>query len=76
MAAHTFHLDALMSLNREGLLTYYPELLPEGLPEPLKKWEKIELKVEQNDLWSAGGNTLALDDKTMILAAEYERNAA
>ncbi|MDO9585453.1 MAG: hypothetical protein Q7I93_03085, partial [Syntrophales bacterium] len=76
MAPHTFHLDACMSLNRSGLLTYYPELLPEGLPEPLKKWEKIELRVEKNDIWSAACNTLALDEKTLILAAEYERNAA
>jgi len=76
MAAHTFHLDALMLLNRPGLLTYYPELLPEGLPEPLKKWDKIELKVEKDDIWGAACNTLALDDKTLILAAEYERNAA
>jgi len=76
MAPHTFHLDALMSLNRPGLLTYYPELLPDGLPEPLKKWEKIELKVEEDDIWAAGCNTLALDEKTLILAAEYKRFAA
>ncbi|MDD5084503.1 MAG: hypothetical protein PHE61_00470 [Candidatus Omnitrophica bacterium] len=75
MAPHTFHLDALMSLNRPGLLTYYPELLPDGLPEPLKKWEKIELKVEKGDIWAAACNTLALDEKTLILAAEYKKFA-
>jgi N-dimethylarginine dimethylaminohydrolase len=76
MVPHAFHLDACMSLNREGLLTYYPELLPEGLPESLKKWEKIELKVDKDDLWAAACNTLALDDKTLILAKEYQCLAA
>lgn len=76
MAPNAFHLDACMSLNRPGLLTYYPELLPEGLPEPLKKWEKIEVKVEKGDIWCAACNTLAIDDKTLMLAAEYKRFAA
>ncbi len=72
MARGTFHLDAIMSLNRQGLLTYYPGLLPDGLPAPLQKWEKIELKKKKDDPWFAACNTLALDDKTLILATEYE----
>lgn len=76
MVPEAFHLDACMSLNRPGLLTYYPELLSEGLSEPLRDWDKIELKVDKDDIWCSGANTLALDEKTLILAAEYEKNAS
>ncbi|NQT57172.1 MAG: hypothetical protein HQ551_13200 [Desulfobacteraceae bacterium] len=65
-----------MSLNRQGLLTYYPEFLPEGLPTPLRKWEKIELQAAGDDIWGAACNTLSLDERTLILAKEYEWLAA
>ncbi|MDD5084505.1 MAG: hypothetical protein PHE61_00480 [Candidatus Omnitrophica bacterium] len=67
------HLDILLMLNRPGLLTYYPEFFPEGLPEPLKDWEKIEVKKLATDEEAFGANGLMVDPKTMILAKQYER---
>ncbi len=67
------HLDTVCMLNRPGLLTYYPEFFPEGLPEPLKEWEKIEVKKLDDEIEAFGANGLMIDPDTMILAKQYER---
>lgn len=75
-AKHVFHLGGLINIPRPGLVFYYPELLPEGLPEPLKKYEKVEIKIEKDDKWCFGCNNLSLDEKTVIVPLEYEKIAA
>ena len=66
------HLDTVFMLNRPGLLTYYPEFVDE-LPTPLKHWDKIEVKKEKNEEEAFGANAISLDEKTLVMAAQYER---
>lgn len=73
---HAFHLGGILNIPRPGLVFYYPELLPEGLPEPLKKFEKVGIKIEKRDRWCFGCNNLSLDEKTIIVPVEYENIAA
>jgi len=71
-----FHLGGMLNIPRPGLVFYYPELLPNGLPEPLKNYEKVEIKVAKDDRWCFGCNNLSLDEKTIVVPAEYEKVAA
>ena len=66
-----FHTDWVLSLNRPGLLAYCPEALVDPLPEPLAKWDKIEVRLEE----AAGANNLSLDEKTVVVAEQYGRVA-
>lgn len=66
-----FHMDWLLSLNRPGLLTYCPEALVDGLPEPLKSWDKIEIKPEE----VAGANNLSIDKNKIVVAEHHTRIA-
>lgn len=66
-----FHLDWLLSLNRPGLLTYCPEALLDPLPEPLTKWDKIEIKPDE----IAGANNLSIDENTIVVAEHHTRIA-
>jgi N-dimethylarginine dimethylaminohydrolase len=67
------HLDTVCMLHRPGLLTCYPEFLIDGLPEPLKKWEKIEIKKLDTEQEAFGANGLMLSPEVMIHAKQYER---
>lgn len=66
-----FHMDWVLSLNRPDLLTYCPDALIDGLPEPLKTWDKIEIK--SNEI--AGANNLSIDEKTIVVAKQKTRIA-
>ena len=66
-----FHLDWLLSLNRPGLLTYSPDALLDPLPEPLSKWDKIEIKPDE----TAGANNLSIDEKTIVVPDHLTRIA-
>ncbi len=66
-----FHLDWVLSLNRPGLLTWYPDALVDGLPQPLAKWDKIAIKSEE----VAGANNLSIDEKTIVVAGHHNRIA-
>jgi len=66
-----FHLDWLLSLNRPGLLTYCPEALLDPLPEPLTKWDKIEIRPDE----IAGANNLSIDENTIVVAEHHTRIA-
>jgi len=68
---HLFHLDWLLSLNRPGLLTYCPTALMDPLPEPLAKWDKIEVKPEE----TAGANNLTIDENTIVVPEHLTRLA-
>ncbi len=71
LAPERFHLDWVLSLNRPGLLTYCPAALLDGLPKPLKSWDKIEVAPDE----SAGANNLSIDPHTIIVAEQYGRIA-
>ena len=66
-----FHLDWLLTLNRPGLLTYCPEALIDPLPEPLTKWDKIEIRPDE----VAGANNLSIDENTIVVAEHHTRIA-
>jgi len=66
-----FHLDWLLSLNRPGLLTYCPEALIDPLPDPLTKWDKIEVRADE----IAGANNLSIDEKTIVVPEHLTRIA-
>lgn len=71
-----FHLGGIMNIPKPGLVFYYPELLPAGLPEPLEKYARVKIKIEKDDRWCFGCNNLSLDENTVIVPAEYEKIAA
>jgi N-dimethylarginine dimethylaminohydrolase len=68
---YLFHLDWLLSLNRPGLLTYCPEALLDPLPEPLAKWDKIEIRLDE----VAGANNLSIDENTIVVPEHLTRIA-
>lgn len=72
LAPKILHLDTVLSLNRSGLLTYYPDFVDE-LPKSLQSWDKIEVFPEKGEAMHFGANHLSLDDKTIVVAKEYER---
>ncbi|MCF8146617.1 MAG: hypothetical protein K9N21_22135 [Deltaproteobacteria bacterium] len=72
LAGNVLHLDTVLMLNRQGLLTYYPELVKE-LPKPLWDWDKIEVKIEPGEESHFGANSLMINENTVIMAKEYER---
>ena len=72
LAGSVLHLDTVLMLNRPGLLTYYPELVKE-MPKPLEGWHKIKVRIEPGDGPSFGANSLSINEKTIIMATEYER---
>jgi N-dimethylarginine dimethylaminohydrolase len=66
-----FHLDWLLTLNRPGLLTYCPEALIDPLPEPLTRWDKIEIRPDE----VAGANNLSINENTIVVAEHHVRIA-
>lgn len=70
LAPTVLHLDTVLTLNRPGLLTYYPELVKE-LPKPLKRWDKIKVYRREGEGETFGANHLSLDEKTIIVSKEY-----
>jgi N-dimethylarginine dimethylaminohydrolase len=71
LKSNLFHLDWLLTLNRPGLLTYSPDALLDPLPEPLSKWDKIEIKPDE----TAGANNLSIDEKTIVVPEHLTRIA-
>ncbi|MFH2127311.1 MAG: hypothetical protein ABIK12_12400 [Pseudomonadota bacterium] len=72
LAPNILHLDTALTLNRPGLLTYYPDFIDE-LPEPLKSWDKVVVRSQPGEGESFGANHLSLDEKHIVVAKEYER---
>ena len=71
LASNVLHLDTVLTLNRPGLLTYYPDLVGD-LPKPLESWDKIRVKEFKGEQLAFGANHLSLDEKTIVVAKEYE----
>jgi len=70
MAPNILHLGCILNLTKPGLLTYYPEFIPE-LPESLKNWGKIEVHHNIDEGEAFGGNNLSLDENTIIVASHF-----
>ena len=68
---HLFHLDWLVSLTRPGLLTYMPDALMDPLPEPLSRWDKIEVRPDE----IAGANNLTIDENPIVVPEHLKRIA-
>ena len=49
LASNVLHLDTVLTLNKPGLMTYYPKLVEE-LPKPLHSWDKIEVFEEEGEV--------------------------
>lgn len=74
LSPKTLHIDCICTLTRPGLLTYYPDLTGE-LPKPLKKWDKVKVYKQKGEDEAFGANTLTIDEKTVIVPAQYRRVA-
>ncbi|MFI1912978.1 dimethylarginine dimethylaminohydrolase family protein [Nocardia sp. NPDC020380] len=71
---HVLHLDCAIGLVREGLLIVCPDRLPEGLPEALRAWDRIE--VSEDEAAAMATNGLPIDSRTYITDPEFERVGA
>ncbi|MFC9895627.1 dimethylarginine dimethylaminohydrolase family protein [Nocardia sp. NPDC127579] len=74
LPAHVLHLDCAIGLVRDGLLIACPERLPDGLPEPLRSWEHID--VSEDEAAAMATNGLPIDPGTYITDPEFERVGA
>ncbi len=72
LAENILHLDTVLTLNKSGLLTYYPEFIGE-LPAPLQSWDKIEVHQEKGEAMDFGANNLSIDGYTVVMAKQYNR---
>ncbi|MFE3957146.1 dimethylarginine dimethylaminohydrolase family protein [Nocardia sp. NPDC059091] len=68
---HVLHLDCAIGLVREGLLIACPDRLPEGLPERLRDWERID--VSEDEAAAMATNGLPIDAGTYLTDPEFER---
>lgn len=64
------HLDCALSLVREGLMIVCEEAFLEGIPYPLKNWDKIQVPLE--DIAHLAVNGLPINDSTYVLDPEFE----
>lgn len=64
------HLDCALSLVREGLMIVCEEALPDGIPEPLKSWDRIPVRYE--DLTHLAVNGLPINEQVYITDPKFE----
>ena len=64
------HLDCALSLVREGLMIVCEEALPNGIPEPLKSWDRISVPCE--DLTHLAVNGLPVNEQVYITDSKFE----
>jgi len=72
LTKNILHLDTVLSLNRAGVLTYYPDFVLD-LPKPLRHWDKVKVYPEKGEECHFGANNISLDENTIVLSTEYER---
>lgn len=65
------HALGITCLLREGLMMAYMPALAEGLPEPLKDWDVIELTHEEMEAHATVG--VSLDDKRYMIDTRFNR---
>ncbi|WBW96226.1 dimethylarginine dimethylaminohydrolase family protein [Oceanirhabdus sp. W0125-5] len=59
-----YHLDCALSLVREGLMIVCEDALPNGIPDELKSWDKIE--VSYDDALRTAINGLPINEKVYV----------
>lgn len=64
------HLDCALSLVREGLMIVCEEAMPNGIPEPLKSWDRIS--VPHKDLTHLAINGLPVNEEVYITDPKFE----
>lgn len=64
------HLDCALSLVRDGLMIVCEEALLNGIPEPLKNWDRIS--VPYMDIAHLAVNGLPINESTYILDPQFE----
>ena len=63
------HLDCVLMLPREGVAVACLEAFPEGLPEPIRDWDVIDVPKPVAKA-AMGCNNLVLDDRTVVVPSE------
>lgn len=63
------HLDCALSLVREGLMILCEEALTDGIPEPLRSWERI--RVPYRDVAYLAVNGLPVNDRVYITDPKF-----
>jgi N-dimethylarginine dimethylaminohydrolase len=71
MQGELLHALGAMCILREGLLMAYLPALVEGLPEPLRDWEVIEITEQEAKTFATVG--VSLDDSTYVMPAGNNR---
>lgn len=64
------HLDCALSLVREGLIIVCEEAFLNGIPAPLKEWDKIS--VPYKDIAQLAVNGLPIDEQTYIIDPQFQ----
>lgn len=64
------HLDCALSLVREGLMIVCEEAMPNGIPKPLKSWDRIS--VPHQDLAHLAINGLPVNEEVYITDPKFE----
>lgn len=64
------HLDCALSLVREGLMIVCEEAFPNGIPEPLKNWDRIS--VPYRDLSYLAVNGLPVNEQVYITDPKFK----
>lgn len=64
------HLDCALSPVREGLMIVCEEAMPNGIPEPLKSWDRI--RVPYQDLAYLAVNGLPVNEEVYITDPKFE----
>lgn len=70
LRGEVLHLDCALSLVREGLMIVCEEALPDGIPEPLKSWDRIAVPYE--DLPRLAVNGLPVNERVYITDPRFE----
>ncbi|WP_211339400.1 dimethylarginine dimethylaminohydrolase family protein [Nocardia mexicana] len=74
LPGHVLHLDCALGLVREGLMIVCPARLPDGIPEALRDWDRIE--VSEDEAAAMATNGLPIDSGTYLTDPEFERVGA
>lgn len=74
LPTHVLHLDCALGLVRDRLLIACLDRLPDGLPEPLRGWDVIE--VDEDEAAAMATNGLPVDSATYITDPQFARVGA
>lgn len=70
LKSHVLHLDCALSLVRDGLMIVCEEAFLEGIPKPLRDWDKIS--VPYKDIAHLAVNGLPVNESVYILDPQFD----